>query len=142
MSVPALAEPAPAVSKPRGVARVRAAIAVLGAAVLGAAPHVLHHVGPLAGAALLAGASGKVLFGALGFALAVPMLRRLRRRTGSWRVPGGVLALMAVMFTFATFVIGPALTGADGGRQSAAPSGTVPSAPPRGSDSEHDTHHP
>jgi hypothetical protein len=61
----------------------------VGAAVLGAAPHVLHHVGPLAGAALLAGATGKLLFGALGFLLAVPMLRRLRRRTGSWRVPGG-----------------------------------------------------
>ena len=55
----------------------------MGAVVLDAPPHVLHHVGPLAGAALLVGATGKVLFGALGFLLAVPMLRRLRRRTGS-----------------------------------------------------------
>src|SRR5215207_9050967 len=97
--------------------RLRAAVAALCAAVLGAAPHVLHHVGPLAGAALLAGVTGKLLFGALGFVLAVPMLRRLRRRTGSWRVPGGALAAMAVVFTFSSFVIGPALAGSgDGGR--------------------------
>jgi hypothetical protein len=64
---------------------------------------VLHHVGPLAGAAVLAGATGTLLFGALGFALAIPMLRRLHRRHGSWAVPGGVLALMAVVFTFSAF---------------------------------------
>ena len=33
------------------------------AAISGIAPHVLHHVGPLAGSALLAGAGGTVLFG-------------------------------------------------------------------------------
>ena len=54
------------------VERVRAAVPAGGAAVLGAAPHVLHHLGPLAGAALLAGVTGKLLFGALGFLLAVP----------------------------------------------------------------------
>jgi hypothetical protein len=64
---------------------------------------VLHHVGPLAGAAVLAGATGTLLFGALGFALAIPMLRRLHRRHGSWAVPGGELALMAVVFTFSAF---------------------------------------
>ena len=72
--------------------RTRAAAASGGAAVLGAAPHELHHVGPLAGAAVLAGVSGKLLFGAVGFLLAVPMLRRVHRRQGSWTVPGGVLA--------------------------------------------------
>jgi hypothetical protein len=110
MSAHAVASPQ-AAAKPRGLARVRAALAGLGAALLGAAPHVLHHVGPLAGAALLAGATGKLLFGALGFLLAIPMLRRLRRRTGSWRVPGGALALMAVVFAFSSLVFGPALTG-------------------------------
>ena len=70
-----------------GLDRVRATLAAVGAAVLGAAPHVLHHAGPLAGAALLAGVSGKLLFGALGFLLAIPMLRRLRRRHDSWAVP-------------------------------------------------------
>ena len=124
--------------------RVRATLAALGAAVLGAAPHVLHHVGPLAGAAVLAGATGKLLFGAIGFVLAIPMLRRLRRRHGSRLVPGGVLALMAVVYTFSAFVIGPAIAGGD---DSSAPTGNGPvqtapnTAPPGVSPSEHDEHH-
>ena len=83
-----------------GLDRVRATLAAVGAAVLGAAPHVLHHAGPLAGAALLAGVTGKLVFGALGLLLAIPMLSRLHRRHGSWAEPVGVLALMAVVFTF------------------------------------------
>jgi hypothetical protein len=127
-----------AAGKPRGLVRVRAAFAGVGAALLGAAPHVLHHVGPLAGAALLAGATGRVLFGALGFLLAIPMLRRLRRRTGSWRVPGGALALMAVVFALSSFVIGPAITGGD---EPTAPAQNVPSAPAGVSPDEHESHH-
>ena len=130
--------PARAAPNPRGASRVRAAIAGLGAAVLGAAPHVLHHLGPLAGAAVLAGATGRLLFGALGLLLAIPMLRRLRRGTGSWRVPAGALALMAVMFTFSTFVIGPALTGT---REQPPPATNVPTVPGGISPAEHDTHH-
>ena len=110
MSASALVEPAPTPAL-RGFRRVRAAAAAVFAGWLGAAPHVLHHAGPLAGAAVLAGATGTLLFGLLGFVLAVPMLRRLRRRTGSWRVPGGALALMAAVFVFSSLVIGPALTG-------------------------------
>jgi len=108
----------------------RAALAAMGAAVLGVAPHVLHHVGPLAGAALLAGATGKLLFAALAFLAAVPMLRRMRRRHHSWAVPGGTLALMAVIFAFSTFIVGPAL--ADGERSAAAkptPTAPVPGSP-------------
>ena len=124
-----------------GLDRVRATLAAVGAAVLGAAPHVLHHAGPLAGAALLAGVSGKLLFGALG-------LRCWRsrccagcsRRHGSWAVPGGVLALMAVVFTFSSFVIGPALT--DSGGESTTPATNAPCAPRPGvSPSEHEAHH-
>jgi hypothetical protein len=44
--------------------RVRTTARAVAVAVLGAAPHVLHHAGPLAGAALLAGATGRVLFAA------------------------------------------------------------------------------
>jgi peptidoglycan/LPS O-acetylase OafA/YrhL len=137
MTASALASSQPAARR-GGWRRVRAAVAGVGAAVLGAAPHVLHHVGPLAGAALLAGATGRVLFGALGFLLAIPMLRRLRRRTGSWRVPGGALALMALVFAFSSFVVGPALTGGDDG---AAPAKNVPSAPAGVSPDEHEAHH-
>ena len=63
------------------------AAASVGAALLGAAPHVLHHAGPLAGAALFAGVGGTLLFGALGLAAATPLLLRMRRRSGSWRRP-------------------------------------------------------
>ena len=116
----------------RHPARLRAAIATAGAAVLGAAPHVLHHAGPLAGAAIVAGATGTVLFGALGLLLAIPMLRRIRSRTGSWRVPSLLLASMAAVFAFSSLVIGPALTSDD-----------EPGTPPPAlSPSEHDSHHP
>ena len=122
----------------RRLGRVRAALAGIGAAALGAAPHVLHHVGPLAGAALLAGATGRLLFGLLGFLLAVPMLRRLRRRHGSWAVPAGVLAAMAVVFTISSFVIGPALAGGDEATTPVRDAG----APPAGvSPADHEAHH-
>ena len=137
MTASALASSQPAARR-GGWRRVRAAVAGVGAAVVGAAPHVLHHVGPLAGAALLAGVTGRLLFGALGFLVAIPMLRRLRRRTGSWRVPGGALALMAVVFAFSSFVVGPALTGGD---EPAAPAKNPPSAPAGVSPNEHETHH-
>jgi predicted PurR-regulated permease PerM len=99
---------------------------------------VLHHVGPLAGAALLAGATGKLLFGALGFLLAVPMLRRLRRRRTSWAVPAAALALMALAFAFSTLVIGPAIT-SSGNELASAKHG--PAAPSGVSRSEHQSHH-
>ena len=104
----------------------------LAAGVLGAAPHVLHHVGPLAGAALVAGVAGQLLFGALAFLLAVPMLRRMRRRTGSWRVPTVALGIMAAVFVLSTLVVGPALTDDDGGSSGGgdAPAGR-----------DHDLHH-
>lgn len=82
-------------------------------AFVGVLPHVLHHVGPLAGAALLAGATGRVLFAALGFVAAVPFLLRLRRRFDSWRAPAIALATFAAMFSLSSFVIGPAITGDD-----------------------------
>jgi hypothetical protein len=133
----------------RGLDRARAGLATVAAAVLGAAPHVLHHVGPLAGAALLAGSTGKLLFGALGFLLAIPLLRRVRQRTGSWAIPGGVFALMAVVFTFSSFVIGPALTGADDqeptSKPSSSPSETQPAEPRQPAQptpDEHESHHP
>jgi hypothetical protein len=91
----------------------RAASALSGAvgALAGAAPHVLHHVGPLAGAALLTGAGGTVLFGVAGFALMVPMLLGMRRRFGTWAAPGVALVLFVAMFTASTVWIGPAIRG-------------------------------
>jgi hypothetical protein len=37
------------------------------------------------------------------------MLRRLRRRTGSWRVPGSALAAFAAIYTVSTLLVGPAI---------------------------------
>lgn len=107
-------ETAPSVSPHLGevkrlLPRLRAALLAVWAAVTGAAPHVLHHVGPLAGTALVAGAGGRVLFGLAGFAATVPMLRRLRRRTGSWRAPGLALAGFVAVYSLSSLFVGPAL---------------------------------
>lgn len=121
--------------------RVRAALAAIGATILGAAPHVLHHAGPVAGAALLAGTTGRLLFGALGFLLLIPLLRRLHRRSGSWVAPAGAAVLMAAAFTFSSLVIGPALTSGDD--EAGAPvTGTTPAGAPGAGSSDHEAHHP
>ena len=77
----------------------------------GLLPHVLHHVGPLAGAALLAGAGGQALFAAIGFVAAIPFLLRLHRRFGNWRAPALALAVFAAMFAVSSLVIGSAISG-------------------------------
>lgn len=94
-------------------ARTWSAIVAVWGGFIGLLPHVLHHVGPLAGAALLAGAGGQALFAAIGFVATVPFLLRLRRRFGGWRAPALALAIFAAMFTFSSLVIGPAISGGD-----------------------------
>ena len=95
--------------------RSRASTALLGAwgAITGVAPHVLHHVGPLAGAAFLAGAAGRSLFAAIALVTSVPFLLRLRRRFESWAAPAVALVVMAALFLLSTFVVGPAISGDD-----------------------------
>ena len=102
--------------------RIRVAASTVVAAVLGVAPHVLHHVGPLAGAALLGGVAGSLLFGAAGLVLAIPFLLRVRRRCGNWRVPIALLATFALVFSVSTFVVGPAISsGGDDSPPAASP---------------------
>lgn len=79
---------------------------------MGLLPHVLHHVGFLAGTALVAGSGGTALFGALGILLSIPMLLRLHRRFNTWRAPAIGLLIFTAMFALSTFVIGPAISGA------------------------------
>jgi hypothetical protein len=79
--------------------------------VLGLAPHVLHHVGLLAGTALVAGSGGTALFAVLGLVTSIPLLLRLRRRFGTWKAPALGLAAFAAMFALSAFVIGPAING-------------------------------
>lgn len=102
-------------------------------AVMGLLPHVLHHVGVLAGAALVTGAGGNLLFGAAGLALSIPMLRRLYRRFGTWKAPAIAVGVFTAMFAVSALVIGPAISGGDTGPTD------VPSRTP--SPSEHDSHH-
>ncbi|MEO5315447.1 hypothetical protein PV772_15245 [Pseudarthrobacter sp. CC12] len=82
--------------------------------IMGLLPHVLHHIGLLAGTALVAGSGGTALFGALGLLASVPMLIRLYRRFGSWVAPAVGLLVFAAMFSLSAFVIGPAISGAGG----------------------------
>ena len=114
------------------------AVSAVTAAVLGLLPHILHHVGPLAGAALFAGVGGSLLFAAIGFFAAIPFLRRVHRHCGNWRVPAGILAAMAAVFSLSTFVLAPAITGGGEDKNSSAPSESTPGpATPSG----HEGHH-
>ena len=94
---------------------IRGAVTGAVGGVLGLAPHVLHHVGFLAGTALIAGSGGTALFAGLGLAVSVPMLLRLYRRFATWRAPAIALAVSAAMFALSAFVIGPAISGSGGG---------------------------
>lgn len=100
---------------------------------LGLLPHVLHHVGLFAGAFLVTGATGNLLFGLAGLVLSVPLLRRLYRRHRSWKAPAIAVAVFAAVFSLSAFVIGPAVTGGS------EPSPTQPIRQP--APDEHAQHH-
>ncbi len=81
------------------------------AAVAGIAPHVLHHIGLFAGAFVVTGAAGNLLFGAIGMVLSIPLLRRLYRRFGTWKAPTIAIGVFAIMFLISALIIGPAING-------------------------------
>jgi len=133
-------------SRPNALGALRSAsrrawlmIAGAGAVVLGLLPHVLHHAGPLAGAALFAGAGGSLLFGVLGFVAAIPFVLRLRQRSGGWQAPLAALALFAAVFSISTFVVGPQISGQDAG--DSAPGLDPSTTAPAEEGSAHDSHH-
>jgi hypothetical protein len=99
----------PAIPARRG-ARLWNALTAAIATVAGIAPHVLHHVGLFAGALLVTGAAGNLLFAALGLVLSIPLLRRLHRRFGTWKAPAVALGVFAVTFSVSAFIIGPAIS--------------------------------
>lgn len=106
-------------------------------ALLGLAPHVLHHVGFLAGAAVLTGVLGNTVLYAVGILLSIPMLLRLRRRFGSWKAPVLGVAAFTALFALSAFVIGPAISqGLSGPAPGASSEGTGQPA------DEHTGHHP
>lgn len=107
--------------RPRGLVRRGAEVvtdhcataACWWAALTGAAPHMLHAVGPLAGTALVAGLGGTLLFGGLALLAMVPLLWRERRRTNGWRSPVLVSVASVAVFVLSAFVISPALMADD-----------------------------
>ncbi|MGE9807141.1 hypothetical protein [Janibacter sp. G1551] len=93
---------------------VRDTVGAVVGAILGLAPHVLHHVGLIAGTAFVAGAGGNALLYAVGLLLSVPMLLRIHRRFGTWLAPVIATAVFTAMFLLSALVIGPAITSDDG----------------------------
>jgi MFS family permease len=74
---------------------------------MGLAPHVMHHIGFLAGAAFLTGFLGNSLLYVVGLLLSIPLLRRLRRRFGTRKAPAIGVAVFTALFALSAFVIGP-----------------------------------
>jgi hypothetical protein len=118
--------------------RVWLILAGAGAGIMGLLPHVLHHAGPLAGAALFAGVVGSLLFGALGLLVAIPFLRRMYRRFATWRAPAIAVALFAVVFSISTLIVGPRITGGSTAPEASAPPSTAPAGV---TEREHERHH-
>jgi len=87
-----------------------ASAGVLGT-VSGIAPHLFHHIAPIAGAALLGGLTGTIIFGVVGLLLMIPSLIQLRRHLGTLRAPAAALVLFGVLFAISTVWIGPAIRG-------------------------------
>jgi hypothetical protein len=114
------------------------------AIIAGLLPHVLHHAGPLAGAALFAGVGGSLLFGGLGLLVAIPFLRRMHRRFASWRAPAIAAGVFAALFSLSTFVVGPRIGDAGTATEASTPSSTAPApstAPAEAGEREHERHH-
>jgi hypothetical protein len=112
--------------------RLGATLLAVWGVLVGVAPHVLHHVGPLAGTALLAGAGGKLLFGALGRVLSIPFLLRIYRRFHSLLAPVLATAAFVAVFAVATLVISPLITA--GSESGGTPAGELPT--------DNASHHP
>jgi hypothetical protein len=93
------------------IVAARSAVSAAIGSLLAVVPHVLHHVGILAGAAFITGAAGNLLFGAVGLVLSIPLLRRLYRRFATWKAPAIAIVVFAAMFSLSAFVIGPAISG-------------------------------
>ena len=119
---------APAAGRSRWKALRDTAGAVIGT-VLGILPHVLHHIGLLAGAALVTGASGNALFYLIGLVFSVPMLRRLYRRFRTPWAPAIAVVVFTGLFSVSAFVIGPAISGTDEAPPTQSQTDPTPSSP-------------
>ncbi len=113
-----------------GFTRARRTVGAVFGALLGLAPHVLHHIGLIAGAAFVVGAGGNAVFFLIGLIFSIPLLRSLYRRFSTWRAPAIAIAVFTALFSLSAFVVGPAIT-----------AGGAPDAGPQPPTSTHDGHH-
>lgn len=96
-----------------GLVRVRSIVGAAFGALLGLAPHVLHHIGLIAGATFVVGAGGNALFFLVGLIFSIPLLRTLYRKFSTWRAPAIAIAVFTALFSVSAFVVGPAITGGE-----------------------------
>jgi hypothetical protein len=128
---------AAAAQQPGGLTAAWNALTAALGVVMGLAPHILHHLGLLAGAAFVSGLAGNLAFALVGLLLSIPMLRRLYRRFGTWRAPAIAVLLFAAMFTLSAVVIGPAINDSSPSDQAPGPDAPAPSRVP----DDHTGHH-
>lgn len=110
------------------LAAIRDTLGAVTGAILGLVPHVLHHIGLIAGAAFITGAGGNAVFFVIGLMFSLPMLRRLYRRFRTWQAPAIAVAVFTALFSLSAFVIGPAVSG--GGDSNDPPSSPTQTPPP------------
>lgn len=95
---------------------------------------VVHQIGILAGAALLADVLGNFLLYAVALLLSIPLFNRLRRRFGTWKAPVMGVAIFTAMFLLSALVIGPAIS------RSSTPPAPQSSVGPAGDVADHAPH--
>lgn len=78
-------------------------------ALLGLVPHLMHHIGILAGTAFLTGVFGNSVLYVAGLVLSIPLLHRLRKRFGGWKAPVVGVIVFTAMFLVSALVLGPAI---------------------------------
>lgn len=93
------------------IRRVWEGLAGIFGLIAGITPHVLHHIGLIAGAVFLTGAAGSVIFGFIGLAATVPLLLKLRRRFNTMLAPAIALGVFIIMFLVSSLIIGPWIRG-------------------------------
>jgi len=96
----------------------------------------MHHIGILAGAALLSGVWGSSLLYAVGLVLSIPLLNRLRKRFDSWKAPAIGIAVFTAMFLMSALVVGPAIS-----RSTTPPTPQTSAGAPASNAADHASHH-